>query len=841
MRGLITLGGLGTIASVVLILAFLVWVVLPLFAGSSLSPVTVASSPVAQAPLGFGLDESGQLCWTLAADGKVEVRWLVTGEVLERRPIASGEGVAPLSAAPRSLACSLQGPEIALGLADGQVRLGKLGFAQRFVEPGSQLELDRALAVRSPTVVGGALVERTPGGQLRLVTLEVALEPPIDSGSTHAIVDLDLALDAGGSALCVLDEQGQLILERVSRSENLITGEVTLDTSRATIPVDRSAHAEAPAFARITGARDSIVLAWRDGSAQRYDVRKPEQAALAESFRLCPADTRLQTVAWSLGQTTLLCGDARGGLSAWFGTKPAQARTRDGLVFTRAHQTPGSGSPLVALAPSARSRVLAAAHADGTVELVHITSWRELGRVESSASTLALALAPKEDRVVLLAPDGAHAWQVELGHPEAGLRSLFAPVWYEGYAKPEHVWQSTGGTDDFEPKLGLVPLVFGTLKATLYSMLFGAPIALLAALFTSEFLDKRLRTPLKSLIELMAGLPSVVLGFLAALVIAPFVQGRLAACLALFVCVPLALLAGAYAWQLLPQALVVRCSGLPRFALIALCLPLGVLLAFGLGPLFERVFFAGDMIAWLDGGAGSGIGGWLVLLLPLSALVAALLVGRGLGRGLRQRSIAWTRGQAARFDLLRFALVAVASIGLALGAGWILDGAGWDPRGGVLDGYVQRNALVVGFVMAFAVIPIVYTLAEDALASVPQHLRHASLGAGATPWQTALRVVVPAAMSGLFSALMVGLGRAVGETMIVLMATGNTPVLSWNVFNGFRTLSANLAVELPEAVRGSTHYRTLFLAALCLFALTFVVNTLAEIVRQRFRRRSVQL
>ena len=94
-------------------------------------------------------------------------------------------------------------------------------------------------------------------------------------------------------------------------------------------------------------------------------------------------------------------------------------------------------------------------------------------------------------------------------------------------------------------------------------------------------------------------------------------------------------------------------------------------------------------------------------------------------------------------------------------------------------------------------------------------------------------------MSGLFSAVMIGLGRAVGETMIVLMATGNTPVMEMNVFNGFRTLSANIAVELPEAVQNSTHYRALFLAALVLFAMTFVVNTVAEIVRIRFRKRSV--
>jgi phosphate transport system permease protein len=159
----------------------------------------------------------------------------------------------------------------------------------------------------------------------------------------------------------------------------------------------------------------------------------------------------------------------------------------------------------------------------------------------------------------------------------------------------------------------------------------------------------------------------------------------------------------------------------------------------------------------------------------------------------------------------------------------------------VVDTYIQRNALVVGMVMGFAIIPNIYTLAEDALNSVPSHLRAASLAAGATPWQTAIWVVLPTAMSGVFAAVMIGMGRAVGETMIVVMAAGNTPVLDWNIFNGLRTLSANIAVELPEAVIGGTLYRMLFLAALALFVITFVINTGAEVIRQRFRKRAFQL
>jgi len=151
--------------------------------------------------------------------------------------------------------------------------------------------------------------------------------------------------------------------------------------------------------------------------------------------------------------------------------------------------------------------------------------------------------------------------------------------------------------------------------------------------------------------------------------------------------------------------------------------------------------------------------------------------------------------------------------------------------------YDQRNALVVGLAMGFAVIPIIFTITEDAFSSVPANLTAASLALGASRWQTALRVVLPTASPGIFSAVMVGFGRAVGETMIVLMATGNTPVMDWSIFNGMRTLSANIAVEIPEAPNGGTLYRVLFLAALLLFAMTFVVNTLAEVVRQRLRER----
>ena len=402
------------------------------------------------------------------------------------------------------------------------------------------------------------------------------------------------------------------------------------------------------------------------------------------------------------------------------------------------------------------------------------------------------------------------------------------------------VWQSSFAGVEAEMKLGLAPLVFGTIKATLYSMLFGAPIALLAAIYTSEFLHPRMRTKIKSLIEMMASLPSVVLGFLGGLVIAPLVEGFVPAVICACFAIPFWFLLGACLWQQLPPILALQLSRW-RLAFVVTALALGLLSARLLGPWVEQTFFAGDLFLWLDRQQGTGTGAWLLLWLPLCTVAVTWVVLRTVNPWLTRISSDWSRRRFGLVNLLKFLLATAAAVLVAWVISQCLSWAQFDPRGAYIGTYVQRNALVVGFVMGFAIIPIIYTISEDALSTVPQHLRSASLGSGATPWQTAVRIVIPTAMSGLFSALMIGLGRAVGETMIVLMAAGNTPIMEWNLFNGFRTLSANIAVELPEAVRDSTHYRTLFLAALTLLLMTFAVNTVAEFVRIRYRRRAVQL
>ena len=503
---------------------------------------------------------------------------------------------------------------------------------------------------------------------------------------------------------------------------------------------------------------------------------------------------------------------------------------------------------MTSLAVSDRTRMAVAGFSNGEVRLFYVTSERTMIErpTTASAPVRVVAIAPKDDGFAALG-DGLYSWTIDPRHPEITLGTVFGKVWYEGYDAPQYMWQTSGGTDSFEPKFSLIPLIFGTLKASFYSLLFGVPIALAAAIYTSEFMSPRAKGYIKPAIEAMASLPSVVLGFLAGLVFAPYVETIVPAVLAGIVTLPLAFLVGALLWQLLPEGVSLRLERW-KFAFICLTVPLGVAAAVPAGSAMERALFGGELRRWIDGPHGnrfgSGVGGWVVLLFPLGAVVVSILMGRIVtpdAAGAGRRALSGVRGGVARSDA-RFAVGLAVTLVAVWGIAVLLSYLHLDPRDGLMLGpYSQRNVLIVGFAMGFAIIPIIYTIAEDALSAVPEHLRAGSLAAGATRWQTATRIVVPTAMSGLFSAIMVGTGRAVGETMIVLMATGNTPVMDMSIFTGARTLSASIAIQLPEEVKNSTAYRTLFLAALTLFAMTFVLNTLAEAVRLRFRKRAVQL
>jgi phosphate transport system permease protein len=779
------------------------------------------------------MDDYGSLVWSLHQGGTVQVRELAEGKLLQQETIRPGVAITTQKV-------SGHDGRTILGFADGSILTLKIGFVVDYLSEEDLPDRYAGLEVGQKMVFEQGLIERTPEDQLRHIQMEMTLDEPVQLG-TAPITVLDVSETSGGLVVAAMDSTGVFYDRKITWRKNLLTGELRVKSKGA----DHQPEAfdvsldDLPRDLVLNDSGDLVLLVWPDGRADIIERDRDGEFMVTGDTDLVPAEgVQITALAFIAGRVSLAVADDRGGLTVWF---PVRESPTTPPVMQAVHHLEHGQGVVTTLASSGRSRLLLAGYRDGDIRLFHVTSHRFLGEASlGKGPVISAAIAPREDLLLAANASDNMVWKLDAPHPDISFSALLEPVWYEGYPAPSYVWQSSAATDTFEPKLSLVPLIYGTLKATFYSMLFGLPLALLAALYTSEFLHRRTRTRIKPVIETMASLPSVVLGFLAALVLAPFVERVLVEVLAVMLCGPFFVLLGAHLWQMLPSEQVTRLEPWRPVAVLVV-MAMGTLVSWNLAPVLEQVAFAGDAKLWLDGQVGSGVTGWFLLLLSPAALLvgwANINYGEGLIRG---RGPGWTRLHLGLLDLGRFLGGSALTMAIALFLGWLLDSSGWDPRGSVLDTYVQRNALVVGFAMGFAVIPIIYSIAEDALSAVPDHLRAASLGAGATLWQTAIKVIVPPAMSGLFSAAMIGLGRAVGETMIVLMAAGNTPIMDMNIFNGFRTLSANLAVELPEAVQNSTHYRTLFLAALTLFVMTFILNTVAETVRQHFRRKSSQL
>ncbi len=841
-RGLITAGGIGTIIAVLLVGVFLLVVAAPLFRPAR-SELADTSALDGREPLAIGSDESGHVVWLLDASG---VRAVATSDGTALLAKTAAEGGLDGCTAIRTVPGSLQA---AAGFADGSFRTGRLGLESTYLDardvPAERRPTGDGQAVR----LDDAIIVPSLGGQFFRLSLVTDVATPGGATLPGRIIDIDVTPLGAGSLVAAIDDAGNVRVESSTSKLNMLTGKRAVTAAGATIP---PAEGFRPRFVRVSELGDQLFLIAADGAGRRYEIRDVESPQDMETFS---AGGPVTSVARLFGGTALAVARADGTVAIMFAARPEAGAVdhdstlaKDGLrmVTVREFSATAPGVAVTAMASSPRSRLFAVADAAGGMRLLHSTAGREvvdLGRVsrssETAATVSAVAISGRENRVMAASPRGLAAWFIDAGYPEVSLGTLLSPVWYEGYPAPVQAWETTGH-EAFESKFGLLPLIFGTIKATLYSMLFATPIALLAAIYASQFMKPAWKARIKPTIEMMASLPSVVLGFVAGLVFAPVIEQMLMPVIAAFFVVPTTVVIAAHVWQLLPDGARGRLTGL-RFAAVAfVALPLGVAAAWGVAPLVEGLLFDGDVRAWLDG-RGNGFGGWVIATLPIAAVATVWLVGVCVNPWLRRVAGAWSRPLAAMVALGVCVGGALVAIGLAMAAASFLTAIGLETRGGMFGTYVQRNALIVAVGMSFAIIPLIFTIADDALSSVPEHLRSASLGAGATPWQTTVRVIVPAAASGLFSAVMIGLGRAVGETMVVLMAAGNTPLMSWNLFNGFQTLAAAIATELPEAARGSTHYRVLFLAALVLFAMTFVVNTVAELVRQRFRRRAHEL
>lgn len=772
-RWVVTLGGVVVIGSVIGILLMILGTTLPLFLPARarlLAETPLPPSVKAGGVLGLGLEATPDDRWQVAqlvdASGTFRIVDLASGQVVQELTAgdvsAAGEGSKPGKTTPSRtlLAADSSGPaSFTMRWSDGTISL-----------------VDVVLAHAE---------KQTVGVMPRFALKTRAVIPADKLGVPLAAVMRSTGEKS--SACAALYEGNRIVVVRLNVTKNEITDEETTSASRLTIRDEVPGRVTALTMDHAgnilyAGTDKGLLLWWRLGenSLIDHDIVPP--------FGDKKAITALQLL---IGDVTLVVGDAAGNVTNWFFVMPESERSKSGgggnPALAAAAGVPANGPPKLAAAkkeikrltlvrslgshasgiesivPSPRNHSLLVRDESGLATMDYTTSERRLTTIRGVDR---LAFSSRGDVILALAGDSLKAWRIEgsffgLGtttlHPEVSWLSLCGRVWYEGLNAPEFSWQSSG-TDDYEPKLSLVPLIFGTFKGTFYAMLLAAPLALGAAIYVSHFASPGLRTWIKPAIEIMACVPSVVLGFLVGLWLAPVIKDGLVALFLSMICIPLVFILFLLFWQQVHRSPKVQRQVRSReFILAGLLLAMGMAVAAWLSSPVEQWFFGGNVVMWL----------------------------------------------ARRLGVV----------------------------------YDQRNSILIAFGVGFMVIPIIFTLAEDALASVPHSMTAASMALGASRWQTLWRVVLPSASPGIFAAVMVGFGRAVGETMVFLMATGSSAQMDWSPFNGMRTLSANIAQEVPEAAVGGTLYRVLFLCAVVLFLMTFVLNTLAEVVRQRLRKR----
>ncbi|MEJ3574177.1 ABC transporter permease subunit [Pseudomonas fragi] len=718
-RWYVFIGGLAVLGAITLIFFFLGYVVYPLFQGADLN-AKQAITPVwmqdAGKPLMISVEEQNQVGMRVSDKGMVLFFNAKNGEELSRvnLPLPAGTQVTSLGEDQPG------NPVVVLGLSNGQALVFRHSYKVSY--PDGKKTITPAIEYPYGEM---PIVLDPQGGALDHVNLSVNDSTLVLAGST-------------GSKLNVLS---------LAREENMMTDEVTNTETRIDLP-----QMTAKVKALYIDPRQQWLYVINDRA--QADVFSLRDKSLNGRYKLVDdATTEITASTQLVGGISLIFGDSKGGLSQWF-----MARDPDGEQrFKHIRSFQMGTSPIVEITAEQRRKGFLALDAAGEIGVFHSTAHRTLLVEKVAEGPGIMALSPRANRIIVEEGGKLLPLTLKNPHPEVSWSALWSKVWYENYDEPKYVWQSTAANTDFEPKMSLAPLTFGTLKAAFYAMLLAAPLAVAAAIYTAYFMAPTLRRKVKPVIELMEAMPTVILGFFAGLFLAPYVEGHLPGIFSLLVLMPIGILVAGFSWSRLPESIRLRVpEGWESLILIPVILFVCGLSLY-MSPFMEAWFFGGDMRLWISHDLGIT--------------------------------------------------------------------------------YDQRNALVVGLAMGFAVIPNIYSIAEDAVFSVPRGLTLGSLALGATPWQTMTRVVILTASPGIFSALMIGMGRAVGETMIVLMATGNTPVMEMNLFEGLRTLAANVAVEMPESEVGGSHYRVLFLSALVLLLFTFIMNTLAELIRQRLRKK----
>lgn len=714
----ISAGGVMVLIALLLIFFYLLYVVQPIFESAKVEKRNSFNVTNADQIVGLGVEEQTEVAFLLSQQGEVIFYSVQDGSFGQKLKTLSAK--LPSDASSFANSAPFQG-HYAFGLENGSVMLVAPKFLVTF--PNNQ----RKLTPRLDYPLG-----------------EMALEVD-DQGA--AIKRFAFSHYEDKTAVVALTEDKRVLFSSFVAEENMFTGEVEWVVERTELDVN--------------GRIDELLISPDTTrtfvrSANQiyvYDTRYPDDVEQIQLLSANEENANIVSAQLLAGANSLMLANDNGEVSQWF-----EVNTDSGREYQKIRSFETTKQSKLNIFTEFYRRTFFTTSSNGELGVYYTTSEAKLWQGKVSEGEIKnFAIAPRSNAALILADNQLTVLEIHNEHPEVTWSALWQEVWYEGYPEPGYIWQSTSASDDFESKFSLVPISFGTLKAALYAMLFAVPIALSAAIYTAYFMSSELRRVVKPTVEIMEALPTVILGFLAGLWLAPLIEEHLPAIVGLLILLPLGVLATALGWTKLPASIRHKIpEGSHSILLIPVVLFIGWL-SFAMSETVELWMFDGNVRQYLTNELGM------------------------------------------TFD--------------------------------------QRNSLVVGIAMGFAVIPTIFSIAEDAVFSVPKHLSNGSLALGATQWQTLVRVVLLTASPGIFSAVMMGLGRAVGETMIVLMATGNTPIMDWSIFQGMRTLAANIAVEMPESEVGSSHYRILFLAAFVLFIFTFVFNTVAEFVRQQLREK----
>ncbi|MEO0796670.1 MAG: ABC transporter permease subunit [Verrucomicrobiota bacterium] len=749
MTQFIKIGGIGIIFAVFAIFIFITWQVLPLFQSASVKEVFIADTNKTDFAI-IGVDEWGELPFLADLQGNFTfvdlLREKNENPEIGPRGIFTERAPVPEDVTFSAARYHAKAERIVFGTDDGRYTLVNVEYSPTFDDLG-QRKINASLSADKLLSLGDGL-------------------------KTVRKIDFYDA-DRKRLVAALVDSENGLVVSIATFQRKKTPFGVGPWKTGATYNVTEQVKGT-PTNVLVTGQGNGAIISTREGSVYFFEI-KSNEIELVQQFQPFGEfeDPSIGSMDWLLGNESLVFTSAKGDnviFSRYLAESTEEleaAGAQPKRLFGQINELPPLQGPADLYSNSLRNRAFLLGSGP-EVSLRYGTTGAVRWQSELSFTPVTGIIGGRYESLLLADDKGKiHLFSVNDPHPEASLNAFFGKVWYEGRNKPEWEYQSSAAEAETEPKLSMMPLIFGTFKGTLYAMIFAVPIALLAALYTSQFLKPEYKKIVKPTMEIMASLPSVVLGFLGALWLAPRIEDKVPSIFAILVLVPITAMLVGYSWGKLPQRVRMYLKPGQEFIIFLPVLIIISLVGWYLGP-------------WLES--------WAFVYEDPST-----------GQKVADFRMWWPQAMGVDFD--------------------------------------QRNSLIVGLMMGFAVIPIIFTIAEDAMTNVPQFLTSASLALGASRWQTARRVVLPTASPGIFSAMMIGFGRAVGETMIVVMCTGNTPIMEWNIFNGMRTLSANIAVELPEAPKDSTHFRILFFGALLLFIFTFLVNTVAEIARVHLRNK----